>query len=163
MAYSTEKRVYLGYIIAGAIVSVSSGSILAMGFLYAWMGGFFQAMMSGMGSYFPPISGLFGTMGIGMIIGGGIALVVGLSLLGSGVSKKKDYYTRNSPPSTQSGSRPVASTGREYPYNPTPAYGSISSPASRSEPVAIRCRSCGEILPAGMEAQFCPSCGAPTR
>jgi predicted lipid-binding transport protein (Tim44 family) len=162
MAYSTQKRVYLGYLIAGGIVTAGGGSILAMGLVYAWLGGLFQSMMGGMGGM-PSFSAIFGTMGFGMAIGGGIALIVGLALLGSGVSKKKQYYASASPPSAVGGTKPGTSTGREYSYTPSPAYGTISAPVATPVPVVRRCRSCGDNLPEGPDAQFCPSCGAPTR
>jgi hypothetical protein len=165
MANTSQKRVYLGYIIAGAVVSASGGSILASGFLYGWMSGLFQYMIGDMGGMpgMPNFSGIFGTMGMGFIIGGGIALVVGLSLLGSGVSKKKQFYANVAPTSSTSGSKLGTSTSREFSYTPSPAYGTISAPVATPAPVVARCRSCGETLPAGTDAQFCPNCGAPTR
>ncbi len=160
------QKKYLGFIIAGAVASASGGGLLGMGLLYLWMGGLFRNMMGDMGGMGMPfdITGMFATMGIGMAIGGACALVVGLSLLGTGVSKKKQYNAATSPPaSAETSWRPETSTGREYAYSPSPAYGTISAPVSTPAPMVRRCRSCGEVLPEGTDALFCPGCGAPTR
>ncbi len=157
------QKKYLGFIIAGAVVSASGGSLLAMGLTYAWMGGFIQSMAGSMGGM-PPFQAIFGVMGIGMAIGGGIALVVGLSLLGTGVSKRNAYKAATAQTgSAETSWKPETSTGREYAYTPSPAYGTISTPVATAAPVVVRCRSCGETLPERTDAQFCPNCGAPTR
>ncbi|MBN2151849.1 MAG: hypothetical protein JW839_10410 [Candidatus Lokiarchaeota archaeon] len=166
---STQKKGYLGFLIAGGVASASGGSLLAMGLVYMWMGGLFQSMMDDIGGMPVPISGIFGAMGVGMAIGGGAALVVGLALLGTGVSKRNAYKASSTPQAgtaTHWASAPA--TGREYPYSPAPTYGTISPPvasppANSPAPRATRCPSCGEDLPDGLDATFCPSCGAPTR
>jgi hypothetical protein len=165
MAYTTQKKGYLGFIIAGAVASASGGSLLGMGFMYLWMGGLFQSIMGDMDDMGIPfnITGMFSAMGIGMAIGGACALVVGLVLLGTGVSKRNAYKAATAPVSEATSWMPETSVGREYAYTPSPAYGTISAPVSTPAPMVMRCRSCGETLPERTDALFCPSCGAPTR
>ena len=164
MAYTTQKRTYLGFIIAGAVASAGGGGLLAMGIVYIWMVGFIEAMTGDMGGMPFPITGMFNAMGIGMAIGGACALVVGLVLLGTGISKKKQYYAAATPPpSAEPSWRPATTADREYAYTPTPAYGTISAPVATPEPRVMRCRSCGETLPERSDVLFCPNCGAPTR
>ncbi|MEX2754253.1 MAG: hypothetical protein Q6365_002590 [Candidatus Sigynarchaeota archaeon] len=166
MAQTTQKRGYLGFIIAGAVASVSGGSLLAGGFMYLWMGGLFQSLM-GMEGIPIPVMGILGTMGTGMAIGGGAALIVGLALLGHGVSRRNASKAATPQQAgTATSWQPAASTGREYPYSSSPAYGSITTPGAPAEPapsMSTCCRSCGEALPKGVDVKFCPGCGAPTR
>ncbi len=160
MAITTQKKGYLGFIIAGAVASAGGGVFLAMGFFYLWIGGLIQSI----GMEMPvPVSGFLGAIGTGMSIGGGAALVVGLALLGTGVSKRNAYKAATSPQAgTTTSWQPAISAGREYTYTPTPAYGTISTPIASPPPKPTHCPSCGEALPAGIDVKFCPGCGAPT-
>ncbi len=158
------QKKYLGFIIAGAVVSASGGSLLGSGFMYGWMGGMFQSLGELMGEMPISFTGMFGVMGIGMVIGGAIALTVGLILLGTGVSKRNAYKASTTPQAGTAASwQPGTSAGREFAYSPSPSYGTISAPVASPQPRATHCRSCGEPLPEGMDVTFCPSCGAPTR
>jgi len=161
MAQATQKKGYLGFIIAGAVASASGGGIMAYGFVYLWLGNLFQGMMGGVPV---PVMNIFGGMGTGMAIGVAAALVVGLALLGNGVSRRNASKAAATPQAgTVTGWQPTAPTGREYPYDPTPAYGTISTPTASPPSKPAHCPSCGEALPAGTDVKFCPGCGAPTR
>jgi hypothetical protein len=158
---SMKSGKYLGFFIAGGLVTAGGGSILAMGIIYAWMGSLFQNMGGGMPM---PGLGIITFIGTGFIIGGVIAVIVGLALLGTGVSRKKEFLAAGgkSTHGFESGNYPA---GRKYSpeavFQPS-MYGTISPPVQATPSTLHTCRSCGNAFPIENGAQFCPNCGAPT-
>ncbi len=147
MAYSKQNKGYLGYCIGGGLCTGFGGGGTAIGIFWYLL----WNALGDMASEPDPVSFIFKMVGLGFIIGGATALVVGLALLGKGLPMKKAY------------NEALASSNKGYSYTPSLAYGTISTPVATAASVVMRCHSCGEALPEGTESLFCPNCGAPTR
>jgi hypothetical protein len=89
MASAGKQGGYLGYFIAGGLVTSTGGVLLALGFVFAWMGYTFPDLMGEINGVPAPVSDVFIMVGFGLVIGGIIPLIVGMALIGAGVDKRK--------------------------------------------------------------------------
>jgi len=97
MASTGKQGGYLGYFIAGGIVASTGGILLALGLVFAWMGYRFPDLMGEINGVPAPVSEVFITVGFGLVIGGIIPLIVGLTLVGVGLDKRKRSKVTTAP------------------------------------------------------------------
>jgi hypothetical protein len=159
-------RPYLKFLIAGGVLSGEGGSVLVSGLELLWTTPLMNSLSS-MVSYMPPMGSMIAWEGIGYIIAGIVSLIIGLPLLFTGVSRRKQWLASHAQESAQGIARPGGwqnEPAKEQPYLPdarAPSFEPITTreQVPRGSAAKKYCTFCGDALPASTDMLYCPSCG----
>lgn len=159
-------RPYLKFLIAGGVVTGEGGGALSSGLMFIWLTKFMNSMSSTY-TYTSSSFTMFTWIGIPFAVAGIISLIIGLSLLGTGVSRRKQWLAIHQQDMAPGIAGPYGQQGvpvREQPYPGSTRVPSFDQPAIRQPAFSggnmrKRCINCGTELPDNPDTIYCPSCG----